>query len=160
MIQPEEIELAQGAHNNGNGTDVEHTDNEDVEEITDPEIDLSLLHDEDGVGDSDKSNDDAEAIKLLNDDDEAFESFLEDEDASNDLLLSNSNKDIEPIELDDQELNQGSSNSRPNESENTNTYEPNEKQDKEGILEENEVYFENEEEEIDDEMEGDEDKDI
>ena len=156
MIIPEEIEVEQGAHNNGNETNGEHADDQEVEEITDPEIDLSLLHDEDGVGDSDKSNDDAEAIKLLNDDDEAFESFLEDEEASNDLLLSSSNKDNEPIELD-QELNRRSSNSDPNKSENTNIFEPNEQQEDEGLLEESEVFFENEEEEIDDEMEGDED---
>ena len=92
----------------------------------------------------------------MNDDDEAFQSFLEDEEASNDLLLSSSNKDDEPIEID-QELNHRTSNSEPNESENTNIHEPNGQQEDEGLLEEGEVYFENEEEEIDDEMEGDED---
>ena len=56
--------------------------NQDIEETTETDMDLSLLHDEDGVDDSDvdKSNDDSEAIKLLNEDDDAFESFLHTDD--------------------------------------------------------------------------------
>ena len=152
---------------NGNLTDCQNGENEEVEEMTDPEIDRSLLQEEGRTGDDDTSlsdrindrisNEDAEAIKLLNEDDEAFESFLEDEDSSDEILTANSNKDDETNDNEEQELQQGPSSSRQDTSEDKSPFETNEQNEDEGLLLENEVYFENEEEEIDDEMEGDED---
>ena len=169
IIEQKDIQNQQRDINSDNGdhTDCQNGENEEAEEITDPDIDTSLLQEEGRIGDDDKllsdrindriSNEDAETIKLLNEDDEAFESFLEDEDSSDEMLTANLNKDNETNDNEEQELKQGPSTSRQDTSDIKSPFEPIEQNEEDGLLLENEVYFENEEEEIDDEMEGDED---
>ena len=150
-FEPEHTEITS---NNGDQSKVEEDENQEVEEIADPEIDLSLLHDEEAVEESERSNDDAEAIKLLNDDDEAFESFLEGDDASNDIPHTDSSNNTETNDPRNSELQQSLSDGRQDDLGNEDVFEENEA---DNVLVENEAFFENEEEEIDDEMEGDED---
>ena len=150
-FEPEHIEITS---NNGDQSNAEEDENQEVEEVADPEIDLSLLHDEEAVEESERSNDDAEAIKLLNDDDEAFESFLEGDDASNDIPHTDSSNNTETNDPRNSELQQSLSDGRQDDLGNEDVFEENEA---ENMLVENEAFFENEEEEIDDEMEGDED---
>ena len=95
----------------------EDEDTQDLEEESaDPDMDLSLLNEEEGIDDGElsKSNDDAETLKLLNEDDDAFESFLEEEDSNgptaqklnvdNDESLENEDGKIvsEEEEIDDE----------------------------------------------------------
>ena len=131
----------------------EEGDNQALDEPTDPHMDLSLLHDEDGIDDSDvdKSNDDAEAIKLLNEDDDAFESFLHDDETSNDNLIPSSSKSHMRDSIEEKETQHASNHKGNKYSDNSREEEVDE------LLLDNEVEYENEEEEIDNEMEGDED---
>lgn len=131
----------------------EEGDNQDHDEPTDPDMDLSLLHDEDGIDDSDvdKSNDDAEAIKLLNEDDDAFESFLHDDETSNDNLIPSSSKSNTRGSNEEKEIQHASNDTG-------NKYPDNSREEEvDELVLDNEVVYENEEELIDDEMEGDED---
>ena len=136
----------------------EEDDSHELEMTTEPDMDLSLLNDDDGIEDSDvdKSNDDdAETLKLLNEDDEAFESFLEEGENSNEDLIhrpsistsgqgNNTNQEREFEQVD---------HSLGLEAENSNVYRNQE--DEECLLENTDEKIESEEEEIDDEMEGD-----
>ena len=153
-IEPEHIEITS---NNGDQSIGEEDENQEVEEVADPEIDLSLLHDEEAVGESERSNDDSEAIKLLNDDDEVFESFLEGDDVSNDIPHTDSSNNPETNDPRNSELQQSSPDGRQDDLANEDLFEANEQNEADNMLVENEAFFENEEEEIDDEMEDDED---
>ena len=153
-FEPEHIEITS---NNGDQSNAEEDENQEVEEVADPEIDLSLLHDEEAVEESERSNDDAEAIKLLNDDDEAFESFLEGDDTSNDIPHTDSGNDTETNDPRNSELQQSLPDGRQDDLGNEDLFEANEENETDNMLVENEAFFENEEEEIDDEMEGDDD---
>ena len=97
------------------------------------------------------------AIKLLNDDDDAFESFLEGDDASNDIPNTNSSNNTETNDPRDSEHQQSLPDRRQDDLGNEDLFEANEENETDNMLVENEAFFENEEEEIDDEMEGDED---
>ena len=125
-------------------------DEGDAEETIGEDIDLSLLHEDDDAADSDleRSNDDTEAIKLLNEDDDAFESFLEGEGSSSDNLIGNSSENT-AIENNDHNMVHHSlkvAEDPDSEHQHADT----------GLTLDNEANYENEEDEIDDEMEGEE----
>ena len=125
-------------------------DEGDAEETIGEDIDLSLLHEDDDAADSDleRSNDDTEAIKLLNEDDDAFESFLEGEGSSSDNLIGNSGENT-AIENNDHNMVRHSlkvAEDPDSEHQHADT----------GLTLDNEANYENEEDEIDDEMEGEE----
>ena len=143
--------------NSGNQSDGEDNENQEVENITDPDIDLSLLQEEEQIEESDRSNDEAEAIKLLNDDDEAFESFLEGDETSNDMIHENPIKEDVPNDSENSDLQESSTGQTNDTLNNETLYDTTEGNEMDDLFVENETYFENEEEEIDDEMEGDED---
>ena len=157
---------ANSADNEGlEGRELEEDD--DTHELvvtTEPDMDLSLLNDEDGIDDSDldKSNDDAETLKLLNEDDDAFESFLDEGENSNDHVIQSSStssggggtniRDKSESQHIDQSLNDSIS----HDSENAIIYSNDDEEEEEDHLLDNEGdKIESEEEEIDDEMEGD-----
>ena len=125
-------------------------DEGDAEETIGEDIDLSLLHEDDDAADSDleRSNDDTEAIKLLNEDDDAFESFLEGEGSSSDNLIGNSGENT-AIENNDHNMVRHSlkvAEDPDSEHQHADA----------GLTLDNEANYENEEDEIDDEMEGEE----
>ena len=82
----------------------EDEDTQDLEEEpADPDMDLSLLNEEEGIDDGElsKSNDDAETLKLLNEDDDAFESFLDEEDSHGPTAHKVNVDNDEPLENED-----------------------------------------------------------
>ena len=125
-------------------------DEGDAEETIGEDIDLSLLHEDDDAADSDleRSNDDTEAIKLLNEDDDAFESFLEGEGSSSDNLIGNSGENTSIENNDHNVVRHSLKVAEDPDSEHQHA--------DAGLTLDNEANYENEEDEIDDEMEGEE----
>merc|ERR1712150_358880 len=98
--------------------------------------------------DLERSNDDTEAIKLLNEDDDAFESFLEGEGSSSDNLIGNSGENT-AIENNDHNMVHHSLKVAEDP-------DPEHQHADTGLTLDSETNYENEEDEIDDEMEGEE----